>query len=222
MRVLLVDDDPGFRRYSSLALKEAGIGYVALRTAHEALDTLGAEGQNAFDALLLDVELPGMKGWELLKELRGRGVDMPVILVTVHDALEEKVKGLEGGADDYIVKPFEFEELIARLHAVVRRRLRSAPVMIADLRINLEMRHVERNGQPIELSPREFDVLLVLVQAGGRVVSRRELLKRVWGVGGETDTNVVQVHVSRLRSKLREHGGELIRTQRGKGYSLVL
>ena len=220
MRVLIVDDDAAFRRYSSLALQEAGVEEMAVPTALDARQALASAGERPFDAILLDVELPGTKGFEFLRELRAEGNQIPVIFSTVHETLEDRVKGLELGADDYLVKPFEFEELVARLRAVRRRGLRTKRLKVGNLDIDLEARRVERGGRPLFLSPREFDLLWVLIQAGGRVVSRPELLERVWGGVVYGQSNVVEVHASRLRRKLAPVGRPQIETVRGSGYRL--
>ncbi len=220
MRVLLVDDDPAFRKHTSVCLGDAGIEHEATASAEEALQALDSRGPDAYDVLLLDVEMPGRTGWELLQEVRERGHDVPVIFLTVREALEERVKGLELGADDYLVKPCQFEELRARLQAVVRRRNRAEVVRVGDLRLDLGLRKAEREGNTIDLSPREFELLTVLSRSAGSAVSRRELMRRVWGAEGETNTNVLEVHVWRLRRKLEQFGPPLIETVRGVGYRL--
>ena len=222
VRVLLVDDDPAFRRHTSVGLTDAGIDHDAASSAAEALRFLEARGPDVYDVVLLDVEMPGRTGWELLRELRELGHDVPVIFLTVHEALEERVKGLELGADDYIVKPCQLEELRARLHAVVRRRNRDEIVKVGDLRLDLALRKAERSGNGIDLSPREFELLTVLARSAGTAVSRRELMRRVWGADGDSNTNVLEVHVWRLRKKLEQFGPPVIETVRGVGYRMQL
>lgn len=222
MQVLIVDDDPAFRRLSSLALEQYGIAYQAVGTADEARKALSGPEGGGFDVLLLDVELPGTKGWELLSSLRAGGNDIPVIFVTVREAVEDRVQGLRLGADDYIVKPFQFEELVARLHSVTRRRLRTERIHVRDLSIDFQLRHVERNGRVVDLSPREFEVLWCLAQASGRAVSQKELLHKLWGIDFDPESKVVEVHVFRLRKKLEGKGPPLIETVRGEGYRLVV
>ena len=217
-----MDDDPAFRRLTSLALEQHKIAHKAVGTADEALEALSGPESGGFDVLLLDVELPGTKGWELLSSLRESGNEIPVIFVTVREALEDRVQGLNLGADDYIVKPFDFEELIARLHSVTRRRLRTQRIHVHDLTIDFEMRRVERNGRSIDLSPREFEVLWCLAQASGRAVSQRELLHKLWGIDFDPESKVVEVHVFRLRKKLESRGTPLIETVRGEGYRLIV
>ena len=222
MHVLIVDDDPAFRKLSSLALEQHGIAYHAVGTADEAFRVLEQPEGASFDVMLLDVELPGMKGWEFLSSLRERGNEIPVIFVTVREAVEDRVQGLSLGADDYLVKPFEFEELVARLHSVTRRRLRTKRIQVHDMTIDFELRRVERNGKSVDLSPREFEVLWCLAQASGRAVSQKELLHRLWGIDFDPESKVVEVHVFRLRKKLESRGTPLIETVRGEGYRLIV
>src|SRR5262245_46665952 len=170
--------------------------------------------------ILLDVMMPALSGWELLHDLREHGRETPVIFVTARDAVEERVKGLRLGADDYVIKPFAFSELLARIEAVIRRRQSLAPIEVFDLRLDLARRQVRRGDRSIDLSPREFDLLLALVRAGGRVLSRSELLREVWSIEFDPGTNVVDVHIGRLRRKVDRHGPPLIQTVRGEGYRL--
>ena len=221
MRCLVVDDDPKFRAYVSSGLEQSGIACQTAGDGAAALQLLEASGEGAFDLILLDVMMPVRTGWELLHDLRERGREIPVIFVTARDAVEERVKGLKLGADDYIIKPFAFEELLARVQAVVRRRQSMPPLEYADLRLDLGRRAVQRGGKVIELSPREFDVLRWLVLHHDRVVSRTELLHEVWGIDFDPETNIVDVHVARLRKKLDKHGRQLIQTVRGEGYVLA-
>jgi DNA-binding response OmpR family regulator len=222
LRVLIVDDDAAFRRWSSLALSEAGVEDVAVPTVTEAREALEKAKDRPFDVILLDVELPGTKGFEFLEQLRAEGNQIPVVFSTVHETLEERVHGLDLGADDYLVKPVEFSELVARLRAVLRRSLRTRKMKLGDFVLDLDARRVEREGRPIFLSPREFDLLWVLIQARGRPVSREELLRRMWGGIVYGQSNVVEVHVSRLRRKLERAGGPTIETVHGSGYRVSI
>src|SRR5262249_19783763 len=206
VKILIVDDDPDFCHLTVLGLEKAGIECCAAKTAQEARDRLAGEGARPFDALLLDIELPGTKGWEFLSELRTNGHQIPVVFVTVRRSPEDRVQGLNLGADDYIVKPFDPKELVARLHAVVRRRFPREQVQIQDLTIDPCLRRIERAGKPIDLTPREFDILWALAQSSGRTVSEKELLKRLWGIEFDPETNFVQVHMFRLRKKLERAG----------------
>jgi DNA-binding response OmpR family regulator len=221
MKVLVVEDDPAFRRYTCLALEEARIDHVTAGDAASAAALLAQPDGGAIDAVLLDIELPGTHGVELLTELRAHGNQVPILLISVRDGLKERVKALDLGADDYLVKPFEFPELVARLHAVTRRGLRSERVKVRDLELDVVRRHAERGGHVVRLTPLEFDLLWVLVQAHGRPVSRAELLQRVWHLDIDPRTNVVEVHASRLRRKLARTGEPLVETVRGQGYRVV-
>jgi DNA-binding response OmpR family regulator len=222
MRCLVVDDDPKFRSYVSSGLEQSGIGCRSAADGPAALEVLAQSEPGTFDVILLDVMLPVQSGWELLHELRASGRETPVIFVTARDAVHERVKGLELGADDYIIKPFAFEELVARVSAVIRRRQALPPLMYADIVLDLGRRAVRRAGSVIDLSPREFDVLRTLVLKHDRVVTRAELLRDVWGIDFEPETNLVDVHVARLRKKLDRHGRPLIHTVRGEGYKVAL
>ena len=186
----------------------------------EAQRVLAAAGPVKPDLILLDVMMPGKSGLEFLEELRASGSDIPVIFVTARRAVEDRVSGLKRGADDYILKPFEFDELIARIEAVVRRR-QSIPVFeIGNLRIDVARRVVERGGERIDLSPKEFDLLRTLAEARGRIVSRTELLSVVWGISFDPETNVVDALVARLRRRLDRTGPQMIETVIGEGYRL--
>lgn len=220
MKVLIVDDDPASKRYTGMALEEAGIEYQSADCASDAKALLAKANGAGFDVLLLDVELPGTKGWEFLTELRAEGHQIPVVFVTVRESLEDRVHGLNLGADDYIVKPFEFTELVARLRAVLRRTNRGDLTRVGELTIDPETRRVERGGKTIELTPREFDILLLLVRAAGRLVSQKELLARVWGIDFDPETKNVEVHMHRLRKKIEAGGHVLIETVYGEGYRL--
>lgn len=225
MRTLLIDDDPAFRRLASLALTEAGVEHVCAATSNEALELIERDRRHGFDLILLDHELPGMDGPELLRHLRRLGHDVPVVLVTVRDDVSERIRALQDGADDYVVKPFQFRELVARLRAVVRRSRGAGPIRIGSLEIDPRLRRVEHRGREVRLTPREFDLLYVLTQAQDRTVSRKELLQRVWRMSFEPGTNFIQVHMSKLRMKLRAAGAAIdgfrIRTIRSQGYRLV-
>lgn len=217
MKVLIIDDDPGVRKFLARVLDVHGWESEAVARPSEARPVL-AEAD--FDAILLDVSMPGETGWEFLEAIRAEGDDTPVIFLTAHQTVEERVRGLRLGADDYVVKPFEPDELIARLEAVYRRR-HSMPVLtVGPLRIDLARRVVELDGERIEISPREFEVLGELVQARGQTLSKAELLRRVWGIDFDPGTKVVEVQVARLRRKLARTGGQLIQTVIGEGYRL--
>ncbi len=221
MRILAVDDDRDVRGSISRILAASGMECTC---ASDSLDAravlLGPEAQH-FDLILLDVVMPGVTGWEFLAELRAEGNDTAVIFLTGRDTTEERVKGLRLGADDYIVKPFEMAELLARIEAVVRRR-RAMPILeVGDVWMDLGRRIVRRRGQRIDVSPGEFDLLRTLMEARGAPVSRAELLARVWGIEFDPGTKVVEVQIARLRRKIDRDGPPLIQTVVGVGYRIA-
>jgi len=219
MHVLVVDDDTKLRDFIRQGLSERGIESTEARDGDEALRIV-SEPTSRFDVMLLDVMLPAQSGWDLLLNLREAGNETPVIFVSALDAVEERVRGLRMGAEDYVVKPFALDELVARIETVVRRRKTLVPIEAGDVRLDLNRRQVFRADKEVDVSPREFDLLLALTRAEGEVLSRSELLRNVWGMEGEPSTNLVDVHIGRLRRKLDAFGPELIKTVRGKGYRL--
>jgi two-component system copper resistance phosphate regulon response regulator CusR len=220
MKLLLVDDDPKFRTYMRKGLEESGMQVETAEDGEQATRVLESRGPGRFDLLLLDVMMPRSSGWQVLERLRRRGDPTPVIFLTARSGVDERVKGLQLGADDYVIKPFEFSELLARIEAVRRRHAKSAEIVLGDLRLDLERRAVECKGVRIEMSPREFELLLTLARVRGRVVSREELLHAVWGMDFDPGTNVVNVLVARLRRRLEAWAPKLIRTVVGAGYVL--
>jgi two-component system copper resistance phosphate regulon response regulator CusR len=222
VHLLLVDDDPKFRNTIQRGLGESGMQVETAASGEAASELLRERGPGTFDLLLLDVMLPRSTGWDVLEELRRRGDQTPVIFLTARSAVEERVKGLMLGADDYVIKPFEFSELLARIEAVHRRHSRAANLVVGVLSLDLERRVVECRGVRIEMSPREFELLLALARAKGRVLTRSELLAKVWGMEFDPGTNVVNVLVARLRRRLDVWAPNLIRTVVGEGYVLEL
>jgi two-component system copper resistance phosphate regulon response regulator CusR len=223
LRILIVDDDAFFSRYLQLALEAEKVHCTCAQDGDAALTNLNGSAPGTFDLVLLDIDMPGMSGWELLYQLRVAGNEIPVIFVSGHHReSEEKVKGLELGADDYVVKPFKTEELVARMKAVLRRRETLGILVFADLTIDLARRHVTRDSVDVGLTPREFDLLYALVHAKGALVQREELLHRVWGFDFDPGTNVLDVHIGRLRKKLDKLGPPLIMNVRGEGYRLEI
>ena len=220
MRLLVVDDDPKLRSLLKRGLEESSIDCETAGSVADALEIVKDVDSSHFDLILLDVMLPDRTGWEFLSELR-RIKDMtPVIFLTARHEVEERVKGLRLGADDYIIKPFEFTELLARVDAVMRR---GAPYAldVGDLRLDLSKSSAERDGHRIELSPREFGVLWALASSDGAPISRNELLEGVWEIDFDPGTNVVEVVIARLRRKLELRGARMIETVPGEGYRLV-
>ena len=218
MRILAVDDDPKIRTFVSKGLSESGMECETAPDGESALETLRAR---RFDLVLLDVMLPGLQGWDVLETLRREGQDVPVIWVTARDALEERVRGLRMGGDDYIVKPFAFEELVARIHAVLRRRAEGHRVRVADLEIDPLAGTVKRAGKALDLTRIEFGLLRALAERAGEPVTRAALLQQVWGISFDPGTNMVDVHIRRLRRKVdAPFEVPLIQTIRGSGYAL--
>ncbi|MFT7669281.1 MAG: DNA-binding response OmpR family regulator [Planctomycetota bacterium] len=222
MRVLAVDDNPDFLRVAALAMEGAGYDFKLACDGSEALRILSDESIERFDAILLDIEMPNTDGWELLMRVRESGDEIPILFITGRDTIEERVRGLRLGADDFICKPVEFSEVLARVEAVVRRRQSLPTVEFGDLCLDLARRKVGRGGVNIELSPREYDFLYALVKAKGEAVSREDLLREVWDMDFDPGTNVIDVHVGRVRKKLDRHGPSSIETVRGAGYRLIL
>ena len=203
-----------------MSLEEAGIEHEIAQSAEEALEKVGAASPG-FDLILLDIQLPGKLGWDLLYDLRERGDEIPIIFISALEQTSDRVKGLRMGADDYLVKPIEFEELLARIEAVLRRRSALEPVEVGDLKLDLVRRKAERAGEQTFLSPREFDLVLALASAKGAVVSRDKLLADVWDIHFDPGTNVLDVHIGRVRKKLHRLGRPMIKTVRGQGYKLI-
>ena len=221
-RILVVEDDPETRDYLAKGLREAGYAVEATASGRQGL-MLALDG--GFDALILDRMLPDLNGLSLLKSLRAAGVAAPVILLTAMSAIDERVSGLRAGADDYVVKPFSFAELSARLEAILRRPAEVQPeqtrLACADLELDLIARTARRGDRRIELLPREFQMLEYLMRREGRVVTRTMLLEGLWDYRFDPGTNVIDVHISRLRRKVDAQGERpLIHTVRGAGYKL--
>ena len=220
MKVLIVDDDSDFLTFTTIAMEAAGISYETAASAEDCLALMTERTPGAFDLILLDVEMPGASGTDLLMKLREHGDQIPVIFVSGRGRTEDRVHGLRLGADDYIVKPVEYEELIARMEAVLRRRASLAPIKWGDLSFDLARRSVARAGKAMNSSPREYDLLLTLARAQGEVVTRKNLLRDVWDIEFDPGTNVLDVHIGRVRKKLQFAGTPLIETVRGEGYRL--
>jgi two-component system copper resistance phosphate regulon response regulator CusR len=220
LKVLIVDDNPASKRYTGMALEEAGIEYESTDCGLRARALLDSADGASFDVMLLDVDVPGTKGWDFLTDLRAAGQQIPVVFVTVREALEDRVRALNLGADDYILKPFEFPELVARLRAVLRRCRRGERLQVGDLVLDPRNRRAGRRGEAIELTPREFDVLWILALADGKPVSREEIHANVWGADFDPETERLEPHVRRLNEKFGLGGKTVIETIRGEAYRL--
>jgi two-component system OmpR family response regulator len=216
MRILLVEDDAKLARALAKGLR--GHGY-AVDLAGDADEALLRAGVYAYDAVVLDIMLPGRDGFAVCRALRERGVAAPVLMLTARDAVDDRIRGLDAGADDYLPKPFDFGELLARMRALLRRGAagREPELRVGDLVVDPATHEVALGGRAVELTAREFAVLEYLARHPGEVVSRTTLLEHVWDENFEGSTNVVDVYVGYLRRKLRE---PLIATVRGVGFRL--
>jgi two-component system OmpR family response regulator len=221
MKVLLIEDDQETSAYVARGLREQGHVVDLAATGRDGL-FLATEGGH--DILIVDRMLPGLDGIGLVQALRGTGVKAPVLFLTALGGVGDRVRGLDAGGDDYLVKPFAFAELLARVNALARRPpLSDTPTVLqaGDLKMDLLGRTVTRGGKTIDLQPREFQLLAFLMRNLDRVVTRTMLLEAVWDFHFDPKTNIVESHISRLRSKLSQNGGaELIHTVRGSGYAL--
>ncbi|MGD9893391.1 MAG: response regulator [Dehalococcoidia bacterium] len=217
-RVLVVDDEETIIEFLTMGLSYEGWSVSAATDGDAAIDAARRERP---DLVILDVMLPGLDGLTVCRRLREQS-DVPIIMLTARGELEDRVAGLDGGADDYLVKPFRFQELLARIRAVLRRRTPAmhSIVAVADVRLNRDTREVERAGGLIELTQREFDLLELLLDHPRQVLSRETILNRLWGYDFVGDTNVIDVHIAALRRKLGDAEHVLIRTVRGIGYSV--
>ena len=219
MTVLIVEDDPSVLRFLRQATEEAG---YAPQTARDGMVGLRCAKDNAFDIILLDVMLPGMNGFEVCRRLRATGNRTPILIITAKDALEDKVEGLDAGADDYIVKPFHIKELLARMRALLRRGAASPCVLaIEDLTLDPATRLGSRAGKTINLSSTEYALLEYMMRNAGQVLSRAMVLDHVWQYDFDGNDNVLDVYISYLRRKIdRGHAVPLIHTVRGIGYRM--
>ncbi len=218
--VLVVDDDQAILVALERALPLEGF---AVRTAASGLAALAAVREQPPEVVVLDIGLPDVDGVAVTRRLRGEGADVPICILSARDEVSDRVAGLEAGADDYVVKPFALEELVARLHALLRRRPRQPDLVlrVGDLEVDPAGRRVRRGSRDIDLTRREFDLLETLARHAGVVLSRRQLLQLVWGYDFVADGNVVDVFVSYLRRKLEADGApRLLHTVRGVGFVL--
>jgi len=222
MRVLLVEDDERIVDFVQRGLKAEGYTVEVARNGLDAI-ALGSEGQ--FQVIILDLGLPDINGREVCERLRGTGVDTPILMLTARDTVQDKVTGLRSGADDYMTKPFSFEELLARIEALMRRgseiKAEIRELRVADLSLNLDTHEVRRGETLIDLTPKEFALLECFMRMPGKVLSRTRILEQVWGYSADPLTNVVDVYIRQLRRKIDDdYEPKLFKTLRGFGYKM--
>jgi len=221
MKILIVEDERKTGDYLRQGLREAGF---SVELARDGADGLHMLLNDAFDLAIVDVMLPKLDGWTLVRTLRDTGLQLPVLFLTARDEVEDRVRGLELGADDYLVKPFAFTELLARVRTLLRRRspiTDATSLRVADLELDLIRRRAIRGGQRIELTGKEFALLELLMRRRGEVLPRSLIASQVWDMNFDSDTNVVEVAIRRLRAKIDDaFEVKLIRTLRGMGYVL--
>ena len=222
MKILIVEDETKTGDYLKQGLSESGF---VVDLARDGVDGLHLALSETYDLVVLDVMLPRLDGWQLLEAMRKAGKDMPVLFLTARDQVSDRVKGLELGADDYLVKPFAFAELLARARTLLRRgKVKEAELLrVADLELDLLRRRVSRSGRRIDLTAKEFGLLELLMRRRGEVLPRSLIASQVWDMNFDSDTNVIEVAVRRLRAKVDDDFEQkLIRTVRGMGYVLDL
>lgn len=221
MKVLVIEDDRQAASYLAKGLKEAG---HVVDVANDGKEGLFLAGSEHYDVMIVDRMLPGRDGLSLVEIMRATGNDTPVLFLSALGSVDDRVKGLKAGGDDYLTKPFAFSELLARIEVLVRRRSAGQPqtkLTVADLELDLLSRTVKRAGKPIELLPREFALLEFMMRNAGSVVTRTMMLENVWDYHFDPQTNVIDVHIARLRQKIdKDFSVPLIHTVRGAGYCL--
>jgi DNA-binding response OmpR family regulator len=220
MRLLLVEDDVGIARFVAKGLREQAYAVDVVASGEEALYQAAI---NSYDLVILDVMIPAPDGFAVCRELRKSGQGMPILMLTARDAVEDRISGLDQGADDYLTKPFEFRELLARLRALFRRsdNLRPENIVVADLLLDTAGQNVSRGGRKISLTTKEYALLEFLARNAGRVVGRAEIAEHVWDDEFDPFSNLIEVYVNRVRRKIDAgSGAQLIQTRRGAGYVL--
>ena len=220
MRILVVEDERRVASFISRALRENSYAVDVVESGEKALDTAPS---TAYDCILLDVRLPGMSGTDVCRRLRAASVDAPILMLTARSLVEQRVEGLDAGADDYLTKPFAVAELLARVRALIRRRInRTDPVLrYADIELDRHRRRVSRARKAITLTAKEFALLEFLLARAPEVVSRSEIVEHVWDANFDSETNLVEVYINRLRQKIAGDGApKIIHTVHGVGYCL--
>lgn len=220
MRILVIEDEVKTAAFIRKGLRESG--YTA-DVANEGFEGLDLALTREYDTIILDVMLPGLDGWQIISRIRKLKKDIPIIFLTARDAVQDRIKGLELGADDYLVKPFAFSELLVRIRTILRRGpVRTQELItIGDLEIDLMGHRVTRGGKRLDLTPKEFALISLLARRSGEVLTRVRIAERIWDIDFESDTNVVDVHMRRLRAKVDDpFEKKLIHTVRGVGYVL--
>jgi DNA-binding response OmpR family regulator len=218
MKILVIEDDPTVGQFVKRGLEEQRWGVELVADGEEGEQRASS---GAYDLVILDMRLPGKSGLDVLTALRGRGFERPILVLTAQDAVDSKVSTLRAGADDYVTKPFAFEELLARVEALARRprAIASATLRVGDLELDQTTHEVRRGGEPIELTPKEFTVLEYLMRHTGRVMSRTLITEYAWGYHFDPGTNIVDVVINHLRKKIdAKHERKLLTTVRGVGY----
>jgi two-component system, OmpR family, copper resistance phosphate regulon response regulator CusR len=221
LRILLVEDEPSAAKILTKGLRERG---YAVDVARDGVDATYKACINDYDLVILDVMLPRKDGLEVCNELRAKGAQMPVLMLTARDAIEDRIAGLDSGADDYLTKPFDYRELLARIRALLRRgpTRHVDSIEVADLRIDLQVRRATRGGCSLQLTAREYSLLEYLARRVGELVTRAEISEHVWDETFDPFSNLIEVYVQRLRRKVDAgHPIKLIRTRRGEGYVLT-
>ena len=221
MRLLLVEDDVRISRFVAKGLREQSYAVDVVSTGDDALYQTGI---NDYDVIILDVMIPGLDGFETCRALRAEGKRIPVLMLTARDGVEDRIKGLDSGADDYLTKPFEFGELLARLRALLRRpqELRPPQIVVGDLVLDTSAQTVKRGAHPIPLTTKEYALLEFLARNAGRVVGRAEIAEHVWDESFDPFSNLIEVYVNRLRRKIGDDAGKpMLQTRRGSGYLLL-
>lgn len=217
--VLIIEDDATIARFVELELKHAGYDVMRAADGPAGIELIDS-GQ--VDMVILDLMLPDMDGIEVAREVRRRGWELPILMLTARAETHDVVSGFDAGADDYMRKPFEIPELLSRVRALLKRtrpvQQQSSPYEASGVRVDLEKREAVRNGEPIDLTAREFDLLAYLVANAGRVISRDEILSSIWGERQGADSNVIEVFVCHLRNKIDDRENKVIQTIRGVGY----